>query len=125
MSAPARPTEPTEPRTLRRWLRDRDLTLALSLYATLALAVGTWGAWGKFKDDQRQHGQVPRLSEFAPLWAQEMAGGLWDEFAFGACYVVLTRRRRHVGSPESRTDSEETTARLERIEEAVGRLAER
>jgi hypothetical protein len=89
--------------------------LALFLVSWLAQAVAEWGT---FVQEERAHGDIPRISDFFVQFGQSTFENWQSEFLQLFSFVVFSAILIHHGSAESR-DGED------RIEEAVKRIEKR
>jgi hypothetical protein len=110
-----------EGRPGRLWT-DFGLSLAFC-----GLFVVTWIAqaiaeWGTFVQEQRDHGEAARVSEYLVQFGQSTLENWQSEFLQLFSFVVLSAVLIHRGSAESKDGDDEMRATLARIEERLDRL---
>jgi hypothetical protein len=109
--------------SVRQFVRDYSLSLALAVLFIVSWLFQTVSGWYEYVSEQQVHGDP--ATAFGPdgyfwMWAESTFENWQSEFLQLFTFVVLTTFLIHRGSHESRDSDEELKQMLERIEKAVG-----
>lgn len=102
--------------------REFSLGLVLMTLFFITWIAHAFAEWQVFTDEQRQHGQIPEIGDFAAEFTQSTLENWQSEFLQLFTFVVLASLYIHKGSAESKDGEENIEASLRRIETKLGTL---
>lgn len=97
-------------------------------WALLAFFILSWAGqaltqWREFFAEQIAHGEVPNIGDFSWVFLSRTFENWQSEFLQLFAMVVLTTYLIYEGSPQSKDGSERMEAKIDRIEQALERIA--